>query len=111
MLSDIFKSDKLETNDFELKTKIQRLENLSISMSNLIASGNSDKIIHLDKIRKKILTDILKTKELIPQNKKIEFKNLINLNNELVEKMKEEKVQTLKKIKNKIKFYKANQYS
>ena len=111
MLSDIFKSDKLETNDFELKTKIQRLENLSISMSNLIASGNSDKIIHLDKIRKKILTDILKTKELIPQNKKIEFKNLINLNNELVEKMKEEKVQTLKKIKNKIKFYKANRYS
>ena len=111
MLSDIFKSNKLETNDFELKTKIQRLENLSISMSNLIASGNSDKIIHLDKIRKKILTDILKTKELIPQNKKIEFKNLINLNNELVEKMKKEKVQTLKKIKNKIKFYKANQYS
>ena len=111
MLSDIFKSNKLETNDFELKTKIQRLENLSISMSNLIASGNSDKIIHLDKIRKKILTDILKTKELIPQNKKIEFKNLINLNNELVEKMKKEKVQTLKKIKNKIKFYKANRYS
>ncbi len=111
MLSDIFKSNKLETNDFELKTKVQRLENLSISMSNLIASGNSDKIIHLDKIRKKILTDILKTKELIPQNKKIEFKNLINLNNELVEKMKEEKVQTLKKIKNKIKFYKANRYS
>ena len=53
MLSDIFRTNKLETNDFELKNKIQRLENLSISMSNLIASGNSDKILHLDKIRKK----------------------------------------------------------
>jgi hypothetical protein len=108
MLSDIFRTNKLETNDFELKNKIQRLENLSISMSNLLASGNSDKIMHLDKIRKKILTDILKTKEVIPQNKKVEFKNLISLNNELIEKMKKEKVQTLKKIKNKIKFYKAN---
>ncbi len=111
MLSDIFRTNKLETNDFELKNKIQRLENLSISMSNLIASGNSDKIMHLDKIRKKILTDILKTKEVIPQNKKVEFKNLISLNNELIEKMKKEKVQTLKKIKNKIKFYKANKNS
>jgi len=111
MLSDIFRTKKLETNDFELKNKIQRLENLSISMSNLIASGNSDKIMHLDKIRKKILTDILKTKEVIPQNKKVEFKNLISLNNDLIEKMKKEKVQTLKRIKNKIKFYKANKNS
>ena len=111
MLSDIFKAKNLETDNFELKNKIQRLENLSISMSNLIASGNSDKILHLDKIRKKILTDILKTKELIPENKKVEFKNLISLNNELIEKMKKEKVQTLKKIKNKIKFYKANKNS
>ena len=111
MLSDIFRTNKLETNDFELKNKIQRLENLSISMSNLIASGNSDKILHLDKIRKKILTDILKTKELIPENKKVEFKNLISLNNDLVEKMKKEKAQTLKKIKKKIEFYKANKNS
>ena len=111
MLSDIFRTKKLETNDFELKNKIQRLENLSISMSNLIASGNSDKIMHLDKIRKKILADILKTKEVIPQNKKVEFKNLISLNNDLIEKMKKEKVQTLKRIKNKIKFYKANKNS
>ena len=102
MLSDIFRTNKLETNDFELKNKIQRLENLSISMSNLIASGNSDKIMHLEKIRKKILTDILKTKEVIPQNKKVEFKNLISLNNELVEKMKKEKIQTLKKLKTKL---------
>ena len=111
MLSDIFKAKNLETDNFELKNKIQRLENLSISMSNLIASGNSDKILHLDKIRKKILTDILKTKELIPENKKVEFKNLISLNNDLVEKMKKEKVQTLKKIKKKIEFYKANKNS
>ena len=46
MLSDIFKAKNLETDNFELKNKIQRLENLSISMSNLIASGNSDKIMH-----------------------------------------------------------------
>ena len=33
--------------------KINRLEHLSISMANLIESGNSDKIMHLEKDPKK----------------------------------------------------------
>ena len=104
MLSDIFKSNKLVTNDFELKTKIQRLENLSISMSNLIASGNSDKIMHLEKIRKKIITDIISTKKVIPSEHKDAFKNLIHLNDKIINEMKMEKKKKLQKIKKQIKF-------
>ena len=62
MLSDIFMKKDTKGETSEINTQIKRLENLSISMSNLIASGNSDKIMHLEKIRKKIITDITKKK-------------------------------------------------
>ena len=63
MLSDFLIEKDTKGGTPEIKTQIKRLENLSISMSNLIASGNSDKIMHLEKIRKKIITDIIIIKE------------------------------------------------
>ena len=47
MLSDFLIEKDPKSEAPEIKTQIKRLEDLSISMSNLIASGNSDKIIHL----------------------------------------------------------------
>lgn len=107
MLSDIFMEKDAKGEISGINTQIKRLENLSISMSNLIASGNSDKIIHLEKIRKKIITDIIITKKVIPSEHKESFKNLIYLNDKIVNEMKIEKKNTLKKIGKKINFMKS----
>ena len=104
MLSDIFMKKDTKGETSEINTQIKRLENLSISMSNLIASGNSDKIIHLEKIRKKIITDIISTKKVIPSEHKDAFKNLIHLNDKIINEMKMEKKKKLQKIKQQIKF-------
>ena len=53
MLSDFLIEKDAKDEAPEIRTQIKRLENLSISMSNLIASGNSDKIMHLEKIKTK----------------------------------------------------------
>ena len=104
MLSDFLIEKDAKSESPEIRTQIKRLENLSISMSNLIASGNSDKIIHLEKIRKKIITDIISTKKVIPSEHKDAFKNLIHLNDKIINEMKMEKKKKLQKIKQQIKF-------
>ena len=104
MLSDIFMKKDTKGETSEINTQIKRLENLSISMSNLIASGNSDKIMHLEKIRKKIITDIITTKKIIPSEHKDSFKNLIHLNDKIINEMKIEKKKKLQKINKQIKF-------
>ncbi len=107
MLSDKFVKDEdcLKNND--LSKQISRLEELSISMSNLIESGNSQKIIHLEKVRKKILKDILKKKEPIPGDLRPKFSNIIDLNTKLIEKANQKKRRTLDSIKKKINFYRS----
>ena len=52
MLSDKFLQEDLSSNE-NLSKQIIRLEELSISMTSLIESGNSHKIAHLEKIRQK----------------------------------------------------------
>ena len=104
MLSDFLKEKDSKDEAPEIKTQIKRLENLSISMSNLIASGNSDKIMHLEKIRKKIITDIIITRKIIPNEHKDSFKNLIYLNDKIINEMKIEKKKKLQKINKQIKF-------
>ena len=107
MLSDRFIEKNSQNFKSDLNTKILRLEHLSVSMANLIASGNSDKIMHLEKIRKKILIDILKEKKTFSKENKSQIKNIITLNSELIQKMKDEKRATLGKIKREINFYKS----
>ena len=62
MLSDRFIEKNSQNFKSDLNTKILRLEHLSVSMANLIASGNSDKIMHLEKIRKKFYRYIKRKK-------------------------------------------------
>lgn len=108
MLSDKFIRNNQPNLKNNVDNKIRRLEHLSISMANLISSGNSDKIMHLEKIRKKILVDILKEKKTLNNENKDDLKNIIVLNSELIQKMKDEKRNTLSKIKRQINFYQSS---
>ncbi len=106
MLSDKFSQDDLLGNE-NLSNQISRLEDLSISMTNLIESGNTDKISHLEKIRQKILKDIIKNKKPIPNYHQPRISNIFNLNNKMINLVTKEKTKTLGSIKKKIKFYKS----
>ena len=79
MLSDKFVQEDLSSNE-NLSKQIIRLEELSISMTSLIESGNSHKIAHLEKIRQKILKDIIKNKKPISTNDKPRVSNIFFLN-------------------------------
>tara|TARA_B100000963_G_C22289180_1_gene520616 strand:+ start:142 stop:477 length:336 start_codon:yes stop_codon:yes gene_type:complete len=107
MLSDKFLKDEDYLKTSDLSKQISRLEELSISMSNLIESGNSQKIVHLEKVRKKILKDILKKKEPISDELRPKFSNIIDINTKLILKTEEQKKKTLQSIKKKINFYES----
>jgi len=107
MLSDRFINDKEHFEDHKLSQQINRLEKLSVSMSNLINNGNSEKIVHLEKVRQKILKDIIKKKEPIAENLQPKISNIIDLNNIMINTMTEKKAEELGDIKRKVKFYKS----
>ena len=64
MLSDKFYEKEYSKNS-GVSEKIAKLEELSISMTNLIDSGNSEKIHHLEKMRQKILKTLKKGKQSV----------------------------------------------
>ena len=98
MLSDKFIQDDLSSNE-NLSKQIIRLEELSISMTSLIESGNSHKIAHLEKIRQKILKDIIKNKKPISTNDKPRVSNIFFLNDKMIDLVRQQKTDTLGKIK------------
>ena len=106
MLSDKFYEKEYSENS-GASEKISKLEELSISMTNLIDSGNSQKIQHLEKMRQKILKDIIKKKETIGKHLEPQISNIFYLNNKMIEKVQKEKTESLASIKRKIKFYKS----
>ncbi|MEE2695434.1 MAG: hypothetical protein VX976_03645 [Pseudomonadota bacterium] len=107
MLSDRFVNDKEHFEDQNLSQQIKRLEELSVSMSDLMNNGNSEKIVHLERVRQKILRDIIKKKEPITDNIQPKISNLINLNNKMIKDMEEKKDKSLGAISKKVKFYKS----
>ena len=106
MLSDKFIQEDLSSNE-NLSKQIIRLEELSISMTSLIESGNSHKIAHLEKIRQKILKDIIKSKKTISTADKPRVSNIFFLNDKMIDLVRQQKTETLGQIKKKIKFYKS----
>ena len=106
MLSDKFYEKEYSENS-GASEKISKLEELSISMTNLIDSGNSQKIQHLEKMRQKILKDIIKKKEPIDKDLESKISNIFYLNNRMIEKVQKEKTKSLVSIKKKIKFYES----
>ncbi len=106
MLSDKFLQEDL-SSDENLSKQIIRLEELSISMTSLIESGNSHKIAHLQKIRQKILKDIIKNKKPISIIDKPRVSNIFFLNDKMIDLVTQQKTEKLREIKKKIKFYKS----
>ena len=106
MLSDKFLQEDL-SSDENLSKQIIRLEELSISMTSLIESGNSHKIAHLQKIRQKILKDIIKNKKRISITDKPRVSNIFFLNDKMIDLVTQQKTEKLREIKKKIKFYKS----
>ena len=106
MLSDKFFREDLSGNE-NLSEQIIKLEELSITMTSLIENGNSHKITHLEKIRQKILKDIIKNKKTISIADKPRVSNIFFLNDKMTDLVTEQKTQKLGEIKKKIKFYKS----
>ena len=110
-MDQIMLSDKFYEKDYSensgVAEKVAKLEELSISMTNLIDSGNSQKIHHLEKMRQKILKDIIKKREAIDENLEPQISNIFDINKRMLEKVQEEKSKSLGAIKKKIKFYKS----
>ena len=107
MLSDKFLKEEEFASSSKLSEQINKLEELSVAMTKLIENGNSQKIGHLEKLRQKILKDIIKQKEKVAENLKPKISNIFHLNQEMLRRMKEEKTKTLGNIKKKAKFYKS----
>ncbi len=107
MLSDKFYKEDQFSRNSKLPKQINKLEELSVAMTELIDNGNTEKIRHLEKLRQKILKDIIKQKEQVADSLKPKISNIFHLNQEMIKKMKEEKSSSLKNIKKKIKFYKS----
>ena len=106
MLSDKFVQEDLSSNE-NLSKQIIILEELSVSMTSLIESGNSHKIAHLQKIRQKILKDIIKNKKPISITDKPRVSNIFLLNDKMIDLVTQQKTEKLREIKKKIKFYKS----
>ena len=107
MLSDKFLKEDESFKNENLSEQISRLEELSISMTDLIENGNSHKIGHLEKLRQKILKDIIKQKHSVKDELQPRVSNLINLNKLMIERVTKEKSKSLSQIKKKINFYKS----
>ncbi len=107
MLSDKFYKEDQFSRNSKLPKQINKLEELSVAMTELIDNGNTEKIRHLEKLRQKILKDIIKQKEQVADSLKPKISNIFHLNQEMIKKMKEEKSSSLRNIKKKIKFYKS----
>ena len=107
MLSDSYIHDEEYKFNSKLPKQIEKLEELSIAMTKLIENGDTQKIGHLEKMRQKILRDIIKQKESISENLKPKISNIFYLNDLMVNKVHEEKTRSLSNIKKKVKFYKS----
>ena len=81
-----------------LDSQINKLELISKEISNLIASGKTGKINHLDQLRRKIINDIKNKRIKIDQENQKNIKNLISLNSEMVINLQEIKSKKLKEI-------------
>ena len=107
MLSDSYvNNDECESSS-KLSKQLEKLEELSVTMTKLIENGSSEKILHLEKMRQKILRDIIKQKESISENLKPKISNIFFLNDEMLKKAHEVKTKSLSNIKKKVKFYKS----
>ncbi len=81
-----------------LKKQLGKLEEISNSISSLIYEDKFDQISDLDKIRKKIIKDIMKKNSTFLSSEKKDVVKLISKNNEIISSLNEKKSAELSKI-------------
>ncbi len=107
MLSDSYIHNDEHNFNSKLSKQIEKLEELSVTMTKLIENGSSEKIKHLEIMRQKILRDIIKQKESISESLQPKISNIFFLNDKMIEKVRVERTKSLSSIKKKVKFYKS----
>ena len=97
MLSDTIVDQNF--NDDKFASQLKKLEHISTNMSELAKNGDVEKIVHLDKLRKKILIDIQKAQVNKTETNQNKIKKIISINEYIVKKLNEEKSKRLDKLK------------
>ena len=83
---------------YSLKKQINKLEEISSKISYLINKDKFNQIGDLDKIRKKIIKDIIKKNIKFSENEKKDVVKLISKNNQIISTLNTKKSQELSKI-------------
>ena len=91
----------LKMEESSVNSKLDKLEKISNQISLLITSGDYDKINHLDKMRKKIITDMNEKYYQFNQNNKQTVLKLISKNEEIITEFKKNEEDQLSALVNK----------
>ena len=91
----------LKMEESSVNSKLDKLEKISNQISLLITSGDYDKINHLDKMRKKIITDMNEKYYQFNQNNKRTVLKLISKNEEIITEFKKNEEDQLSALVNK----------
>ena len=89
----------MDRHNCSVKYQLNKLEKISDEISYLINLNDYEKIQHLDKIRKKIITDIQKKNQGIIDSNKQTIIKLISKNQTIISEFKEHNTKTLNKIR------------
>ncbi len=90
----------LEDQSYSTESQLDKLERISSQISLLISQNDYEKISHLDRMRKKIISDMQeKNLELSTMNKKSVLK-LISQNEVIISEFKNKSSNSLSKIAN-----------
>ena len=99
----------LDDNDFKSRfaSQLRKLEIISSHMSKLVDNGNIERIVHLDKLRKKILIDLNKKQiKKTPTNEQ-KINKIISLNQYVIKRLNEQKKSKLDNLKKQSKCIKS----
>lgn len=91
----------LKMEESSVNSKLDKLEKISNQISLLITSGDYDKINHLDKMRKKIITDMNEKYYQFNQNNKQTVLKLISKNEKIITEFKNKEESELSDLINK----------
>ena len=91
----------LKMEESSVNSRLDKLEKISNQISLLISSGDYDKINHLDKMRKKIITDMNEKYYQFNQNNKQTVLKLISKNEEIITQFKNKEEDALTDLVNK----------
>tara|TARA_X000000368_G_scaffold382593_2_gene339833 strand:+ start:206 stop:517 length:312 start_codon:yes stop_codon:yes gene_type:complete len=91
----------LKMEESSVNSRLDKLEKISNQISLLISSGDYDKINHLDKMRKKIITDMNEKYYQFNQNNKQTVLKLISKNEEIITQFKNKEEDALSDLVNK----------